>query len=267
MSTTSPQPSEPSLEITTCCVELRPLMKPGGLVFIGDLPGTQELPQLVMMAVKHATSIGLEVIVGLEIPMTERLDGGPVGSFFRRRAEFQDGRSSQAMAQLVSDLNAHRLELNQDQDVADDKLMLVAMDGPWVAPGSPVPLDAIGMLEQPRDEVMAHNLLSAMDRQPQAFTLVLAGPMHTRLDRSSGRTLGSIVAAWHPDAVALRVAPAGGTTWVLSGAPSTMSTSGAVALPVVDVPAGALWANSPGADGHHGVISPGLVTASRPWTD
>ncbi len=234
------------------------------MLLLGEIPGTQELPQLIALVVEHALELGLDVIVGLEIPMTEDVSDpikAGTGPFFCRAADYQDGRSSAAMAELVAQLTTRRGALQERANSHDDQhLEIVAMDGPWVAPGSPVPLESLGILEQPRNDVMASNLLAVMDNHPRAFTVVVAGPMHTRVDRNAERSLGQIIAAWHPTAVALRVTPAGGQTWIL-----TESGTGQVAeLPNVDVPPGALWAPEPGADGHHGVLNPGAVSASSP---
>jgi hypothetical protein len=35
-------------------------------------------------------------------------------------------------------------------------------------------------------------------------------------------------------------------------------------VPHLDLPVGALWADEPGADGHHGYVNLGAVTASLP---
>lgn len=240
-----------------CVADLAPLVAQRSVVLLGEIPGTNELPQLVDLVVGRAIDQGLDIVVGLEIPMTENLHHGEVGPFFSRAPRYQDGRSTAAVAALVRRLAARYQEL---ASANSQRLEVVAMDGPWVAPGSPVPLDMLGILEQPRDQVMAANLLRAMDGLPKALTLVIAGPMHTRVDHAAPQTLGRLISAWHPHAVALRVTPASGATWVLTEAGWGEERS----LPTVDTPAGALWASSPGADGHHGVLNPGLVTASAP---
>lgn len=249
-----------SAALQQCVSDLAPLITQRSVLLIGEVPGTNELPQLVDLVVERAIVEGLDVVVGLEIPMTEDLHLGETGSFFDRGSQYQDGRSTAAVGGLIRRLAARRRDR---ASAGSQRLEVVAMDGPWVAPGSPVPLDMLGVLEQPRDEVMAANLLAAMDATPAAFTLVVAGPMHTRIDRTASQTLGRLISAWHPQTVALRVTPASGETWVLTEA----GRGEARILPTVDTPPGALWAASPGADGHHGVLNPGLVTASGPLAE
>lgn len=203
--------------------------------------------------VDQLVASGTSVIVGLEVPMTEEIELGAKGSFWSRNAEFQDGRSSQAMADLVDELAKRRSD--------GDPVETVAMDGPWVAPGSKVPLEYLDLLEQSRDELMASNLLQVMDRTPRACTIVLAGSMHTSTSGSSWRTLGSILLPWFPILVGLMGQLTGGERWIL---PGTGEPGSAHDVPTLDLPAGALWADEPGVDGHHGYVNLGAVTASPP---
>ncbi len=250
------QDRPPPLEaLQRCLDDLDVLIAKRSVVLLGEVPGTNELPHLIELIVGRALLIGLDVVVGLEIPMTEDLED--IGPFFRRSPQYQDGRSTTAVVELLGHLSARKTHLAKGDE---QRLEVVAMDGPWVAPGSPVPLDMLGVLEQPRDEVMASNVLSVMDTMPKAFALLVAGPMHTRVDQAPASTLGRLIRAWHPEAIALRVSPAGGRAWILT----EEGAGAALELPTVDAPTGALWAPSPGADGHHGVLSPGVVTASAP---
>ncbi len=234
--------------------DLAPLLQPRRLLLIGEPPGTIEYPALVDEIVDRVVGAGHEVVVGLEIPMTSEVELGPVGPFWTRNAEFQDGRSSRAMAALVSSLAARRR--------GGAPVETVAMDGPWVAPGSPLPLDTLDLVEQPRDELMAANLLAVLDRTPRAFTIVLAGSAHTSTHAMSWRTFGSILLPWYPGMVSLLGQPTGGTRWVLSAEDGHGSV---VPVPDLELPVGALWAEEPGADGHHGYVNLGPVTASPPY--
>jgi len=233
--------------------DLEPLLMPRRVILIGEPHGTNEFPALVSAMVDQLVASGTSVIVGLEVPMTEEVELGAVGSFWSRSAEFQDGRSSQAMADLVNEMAQRRR--------GGDPIETVAMDGPWVAPGSKVPLEYLDLLEQSRDELMATNVLQVMDRTPRACTIVLAGSMHTSTNGTAWRTLGSILRPWFPILVSLMGQLTGGERWLL---PSSGEPGHAAPVPALDLPTGALWADEPGADGHHGYVNLGAVTASEP---
>lgn len=242
-----------AMSIDDALADLEPLLARRRVILIGEPPGTNEFPALVSAMVDRLVSSGTSVVVGLEVPMTEELELGAVGSFWTRGDEFQDGRSSQAMADLVDSLARRRRE--------GDPVETVAMDGPWVAPGSRVPLDYLELLERPRDELMASNLMQVMDRTPRACTIVLAGSMHTSTKGAAWRTLGSILLPWFPVAVALLGQLTGGSRWVL---PGNGEPGRVVPVPELDLPTGALWADEPGADGHHGYVNLGAVSPSSP---
>lgn len=233
--------------------DLEPLLSRRHVILIGEPPGTSEFPALVEQMVDQLVASGTSVIVGLEVPMTEELELGAVGSFWNRSAEFQDGRSSRAMADLVTNLARRRR--------GGDPVEVVAMDGPWVAPGSKVPLELLELLDRPRDELMATNLMQVMDRTPRACTIVLAGSMHTTTNATSWRTLGSILRPWFPMLVSLMGQLTGGERWLL---PGDGQPGHAAPVAELDLPTGALWADEPGADGHHGYVNLGAVTASPP---
>lgn len=264
--------------------DLAPLCRSRGVLLIGEIHGTEQFPRLVAELAATAATDELAVTIGLEIPCSEqeRLDHlvnrDPAhrqtvapqveGWWWERSSEFQDGRSSRAMAELVVTLAALA---DQGADMT-----VVALDGPWVAPGSPVPLELLGSLEQDRDEGMAARLLDVIDRRPRAFTVVLAGKEHTRVSQGlegdgqesrggsgSGtvRPMGSFVRAWHRDLVALNGRWSDGSAWMLT---TDRPDPGVYALSDVDLPAGAQWAEQPGDDGHHGYVHVGEITAATP---
>jgi len=240
-----------SLEVAVA--DLAPLMLRRKMLLIGEPSGTTEFPALVLQVVNQVLEANIEVIVGLEIPMTDEVELGPVGPFWHRGAEFQDGRSSKAMANLVGELASLREN--------GSAVQTVAMDGPWVAPGAPLPDEHGELLGQPRDQLMATNLLAAVDQSPRAFVISMAGSIHTSTHAVAWRTFGSILLPWFPAMVSLLGQLTGGTRWVL--APDG-SEGGIVDVPDLDLPAGALWGDEPGADGHHGYVNVGPVTASPP---
>lgn len=245
--------------LTAVVDDLGALLRPRQVMAIGEWHGTEQFPALIGRLVDAAAARGLAVTVGLEIPCSET--PGTVGPFWHRLAEFQDGRSSRAMAELVDGLVARRR--------AGDDVEVVFMDGPWVAPGSPVPMEQLHLVEQRRDEVMANFVLDAVVARPKALTLILAGNQHTRVDGGSGDgtdqpALGYYLRRWHPDTVAFLARASGGEAWMITGRPGT--PGGPQAIPDdADLPPGASWAPQPGPDGHHGYVHVGQVTASPPF--
>ncbi len=218
------------------------------MLLIGEIPGTDEYPKLVAETVDRVLASQSGIIVGLEVPLSEDVDTPTFGPFFHRPDDLLDGRSSTAMADLITLL------------AALPEVRTVAMDGPWVGPGAPIPLEHIGLLDQPRDAVMAGRLLAEIDRWPKLPVLVLAGSEHTRIDRGA-QTLGGIIAPWFPRLVSLQTLATSGEAW-------TLTTNGPGVYPVTAAegsPIGSEWTSQLGADGFHGYCNVGPVTASLPY--
>ena len=234
--------------------DLLPVLVRGQVLFVGEVPGTREFPQLIADLVINTAIDGQPIVVGLEVPFNEPLDGEQWGGFWTRDRQFADGRSALAMAELVTTL--------ADLRSAGHAVHTVGLDGPWVAPGSAIDLEALGGLERNRDEAMAGHMLAAMDSEPKATGLVLAGSEHTGVTRGSG-TMGSIVAPWFPGSVSLLGLTSGGEALTLTPdgpAPQPVPADAAVGE-------GAVWSAEPGADGHHGFVNVGVVTPSEPFPD
>lgn len=232
--------------------DLLPVLTQDRVLFIGEVPGTQEFPELIADLAVNVVSAGQPLVVGLEVPFNERLDGDHWGPFWTRAPRFSDGRSSRSMAELVTSL--------ADLRTAGHRLTTVGLDGAWVAPGSELDLGALGDIERPRDEAMAGHMLAAMDGVPNAAGLVLAGSEHTGVIRGSG-TMGSIVAPWFPGSIALIGLASGGEAL-------TLLQDGPMARPVAAdaaVGVGAVWSEEPGSDGHHGFVNVGYVSAAEPF--
>ncbi len=232
--------------------DLLPVLQRGQVLMVGEIPGTREFPQLIADLVVNVALDGQPVVVGLEVPFNEPLDGEQWGPFWTRDPSLADGRSSLAMAELVTTL--------ADLRVAGQPVTTVGLDGAWVAPGSSVDLSALGDLETPRDEAMAGHMLAAMDAAPKACGLVLAGREHTGVIRGSG-TMGSIVTPWFPGSVALLGLTSGGEVLALTDdGPRPQPITGDAGIGE-----GAVWSSDPGADGHHGFVNVGPVTAAEPF--
>lgn len=141
-----------------------------GVVLIGDLHGTREIPTFVGELV---ATVARErpVVLGLEIPPSETpsfdaflaSDGGPAARARLLadpwwRSEYQDGRRSAAMAELVEAMRARK------------------------AAGVKIEVDRIDTLATSagdRDQGMAHRVIALRKAHPDAVIIVYAGNLHT----------------------------------------------------------------------------------------
>jgi hypothetical protein len=190
-------------------------LEPGTILFFGEMHGTAEAPALVADVACWALRRGASLRVGLEMPHQEtaatevylasaggeedreRLLAGP---FWQR--EYQDGRSSEAIADLIEELR--RLK----------------------AAGQPVTVTLFDSSEsadsgQERDREMAKRLTQAARSHPSDVLLVLSGNLHARLKPgnqvdSNYKPLGYLVRQALPDRtiLALDFTSAGGSAWI-----------------------------------------------------
>jgi hypothetical protein len=150
------------------------LLRQGTVLLLGEMHGTVESPTFVERVICEALAGGLEVVVGLEVPYQEQSAfdaylasrGGAdaeqallATEFWRR--DYQDGRSSAAMLDLLRSLRRYL-----DDDAA---LRLVLFDEQTAQ----------------RDAAMAARLAAAAERAPQAFVVALTGNLHARIARGS----------------------------------------------------------------------------------
>lgn len=192
------------------------LAKPGGMVLLGEMHGTVEIPAFVAALTCQLARGGLPVQVGLELPRQEQplLDrflkssGGPAaqealleGEFWQR--EVQDGRSSQAQLALLDSLRQQR------------------------AAGLPVEVFAFDDREitgqEPRERAMADAILKAHQKAPKALTLVLVGNLHARTKPGAHWDpdflfTGAYLAREVPEIISLDAAYEDGDAWVCIGA-------------------------------------------------
>jgi hypothetical protein len=148
---------------------LAPLLKPGTILLLGEIHGTRESPAFAANAACLAARAGTQVTVGLEIPDPEAprvaaylaspgaaADRAALlaGAFWRR--SYQDGRSSQAMLDLIESLR--RMEHR----------------------GYPVRLRLVDREVEARDRFMADRVKAEAEAAPGALLLVLTGNLHTR---------------------------------------------------------------------------------------
>lgn len=143
------------------------------VVVLGETHGTAEIPAAFADLVCQESAGARRVLVGLEVWSTAQpaidayleSDGGTAArdallavEFWRR--EYQDGRSSAAMAGLLETLRGLRR--------AGRNIVVRALDDP-AARG-----------QQARDDRMAANLGKAIDDLRPARTLALVGDVHSR---------------------------------------------------------------------------------------
>jgi len=137
------------------------------VVWLGELHGTCEAPQLFLGLVKLvARRHTAPPVVALEIPSSEQGlidrylasgDESVLRSSVFFKSEIKDGRSSEAMAKLLSQLRAEK------------KTAVCCFDS--LAATSP----------QERDAKMAQNLRLCAEKFPNSKLLVLSGNVHARI--------------------------------------------------------------------------------------
>lgn len=193
------------------------VIAPGTVLLLGELHGTAEMPAAVASLACAATARGLTVAVGLEIPQSEQAridryiagesarDELLAGDFWQR--EYQDGRSSAAMADLLGALRTLRAR--------SPSLRVVALDVP----------------EPPaeRDRAMATRLAAVYDAlapsAPATFVVTLTGNLHNRLTRGNpfdpaSESMGYLFRRDRPLASvrSLLLSYADGTAWTCTSA-------------------------------------------------
>jgi erythromycin esterase-like protein len=246
---------------------LRHLLVPGRALFLGEIHGTVEGPAAVAGAICAAAERGLPLTVALEAPHEEReridvylASAGAAadreallaGDFWRR--EYQDGRSSRAMADLVETARRHR---------AGGAAVRVAL------------IDvATYASPQERDAAMAARLVSALDEAGEEGAVVaLAGNVHSRTGRGT---------PWNPDyepaahlaerarpgrVLSLLLTAPPGTAWTCTSAEA--SSCGERTLRGLGTPgaAGTVELHPERREGHDGTLALPALTASPPaWT-
>lgn len=194
---------------------LAPLLKPGHVVLLGEMHGTNESPAFLLDAVCAALRDGLGVTVGLEMPRSEsaRVDAfltSPGGTEAEQRllqgpiwqSSYQDGRASRAMLDLIERLRAYR--------AAGLPVRVVLIDDPSAPQG--------------RDRAMSERIQDALAAAPDNLFLNITGNVHNRLTRGTRwnadyEPMGYLLRQ-SMDAsriISLNVAHGGGEAWVCFG--------------------------------------------------
>jgi hypothetical protein len=187
------------------------LVRPGNVVLLGELHGTQQVPHFLAQSVCEAALQGIPVSVGLEIPVMnqERLEtfldsAGKERDWARLmespfwRSPYPDGRNSEAVVFLIETLRKLRgrgLEVD-----------LFAFDHPLLK-------------GEAREEAMARTVLEVAGKASRRAVLVVSGNLHSRqvkgLPWNPGyRPMGLRLAERHDRVYSLDVAYDNGTAWL-----------------------------------------------------
>jgi hypothetical protein len=239
------------------------------LVVMGEIHGTREIPAafagLVCRAAAGApgrtTLVGLEILTDAQPAIDAFLasDGGAAATrdflaagFWQR--EYQDGRSSRAMLDLLAELRRQR--------AAGLGIAVRALDPPAFEKSGD------------RDAGMSANLAAAIDALHPARTLVLVGNVHSRTlpgypwdPKADYQPLGMLLRARYPDLVALNVSTLGGLAWICTSAVAAECSAKSIGIrepdggvhPRIELDPPALEKT-----GHHGRVFLGTMSASEP---
>lgn len=238
------------------------------LVIMGEIHGTREIPAAFGDLVCHAAASrrGRTILVGLEMPSGEQAafdaflsSGGDAAAvrallaqeFWQR--DYQDGRSSQAMLDLLEELRRQRK--------AGLNVVVRALDPPsFASPGD-------------RDAKMATALAEAIAAVRPAQTLVLIGNVHSRTlsgypwdPKAEYLPFGALLRANNENLIALDINTLGGSAWICTS--NEAAECGAQALttrePTGPTPRIALDSTAVPQTGYSGKLYMGQVTASSP---
>jgi hypothetical protein len=189
-------------------------VQPGTILLLGEMHGTVEGPAYLGHFLCFAGTSRHPVIVGLEIPHQDQplldaflaSDGSAEAERALLRSEFwtrayQDGRSSEAMLDLVRSLR------------------------PGFGFARTTPRVVLFDEQSPnRDAAMAARLAAAAERQPDAFLVVLTGNLHARLEKGSPwdpsfEPMGLFLRRSLPGRriLSLDVGHSGGEAWICTG--------------------------------------------------
>jgi uncharacterized protein (TIGR03067 family) len=241
---------------------LEPLLRPGRVLLLGEMHGTEESPAFALDVACHAARAKLPVVVGLELSPAEHarvdefLDSeGTVtdreallaGSIWQR--DYQDGRNSVAMADLIDGVRRLRRE--------GLKVGISLFDASGASGG------------QHRDRQMGLNLAAVAEAAPESMLIVLSGNMHSRVSRGNPRDpdyepMGYVLAnaITRERVVALNVAHGNGSAWICGRTCGVQRLGGAHGESrwVIEIDERTRPA------GHQGWYHVGAITASPPAT-
>lgn len=183
--------------------QLGELLMPGKLLLFGEIHGTRQAPRRVADVICNAERAGLKMKIGLEMPtemqggLTDWLRSAGdeadrqrlLGSEFWQR-DYQDGRSSRAMFELLEELRHSYAHLE-----------LFAFDR------------QVPQRDRHMAEVVARNV------DAESVLIVLTGNIHSRTRNGAPwdaryETMGAVLKARHEETFSINLGVAGGSAWV-----------------------------------------------------
>jgi hypothetical protein len=196
------------------------LAVPGAVLLIGEMHGTTQAPEVVGRIACHAARTpGSDVILGVEITADNQpavdaylaSDGAPPATAALLAAphfasEMKDGRSSQAMLQLLDAVRRWR--------AAGASIAVVCFDA----------REGAASTSAERDAVMAEALVAAHHARPAVLLVTLSGNIHNRTVPGVPWDAAYVPMGVHmreafPKLVSLDFRSAGGTFWACMGDP------------------------------------------------
>lgn len=202
-----PSAAEPATAAACPAIEgIQKVLGRGKVVLLGEIHGTAESPAVAGAVACHALRAGLTAVMALELPREEQdaIDGfmASDGSEDARAAvralpfwakEYQDGRTSLAMLELLESLRARRQ--------VGERVSVLLIDNP-AAGGR-------------RDGEMADRILQVAMAEPERFIVSLTGNIHIWTGRGSARMGDHLLRALGDDrVVSLGLTHSGGTAWI-----------------------------------------------------
>lgn len=261
LAATKQEPGSGSIECGMPIIGLSGRARKGQVMLLGELHGTREVPRFVALGTCQVASRGIPVTVGLEMPVenqervrrfiasagTEQDHALLMESSFWR-SPYPDGRSSEAVAQLLGQLRWLR---SQGLDVE-----VFVFDHPELQ-------------GEAREAAMARSVLSQVEAGPERFFLIATGNIHPRTRPGvpwdlGYRPMGYMLARKLPSLLSLDVAFDSGTAWICSvdetlecGERATKGQDNGDRYFVS-------FFEQPSEAGFHGVFYVGAVSASPP---
>ncbi|NNB93091.1 hypothetical protein HJC10_06985 [Corallococcus exiguus] len=243
---------------------LKKLAKVGGVMLLGELHGTQEVPRFIAQSVCQLVTSGMPVTVGLELPVEneERIttflqsQGGDVDWLKLMEAPFwrspyPDGRGSEAVANMLEQLRHLRA---QGLDVA-----VFVYDHPKLS-------------SQQREDALTKTVLAQVKAKPERFHLVVSGNVHPRTAKGlpwdkQYQPMGYLLKDQLDDVTALDMAYDSGTAWICAANQQSSKLDCGVKEAKGKDNGDRFFVHrwsSANAEGYHGVFYVGHVTASEP---
>ena len=253
------------------------VVKAPATVLIGEIHGTAEVPPLVASLVRSGLQSNAPTILCVEMSSSQQAsldqflhsDGGDaaVAVMLATPHWFNlDGRASVGMLEMI--------ELMRQLSKQGQQVRVLAIDTDWELPSglesiSPEELERIKMrmkkLAGARDKTMADAVIVARKKFPKSNIIVLAGNVHTNLNKGAPWDPKYIPMGWYlaqeiPQLRSLNVQFSGGKAWVMNEkgpGPSAFPGTDRGQDPFIEL------FKKP-KNGRHGVLYVGKITAAKP---